>query len=59
VQEVTGIADNNYMLQELFYYDLKQQRFVQVEIKPHNAKLQRNGKEDVTPPPPSQSRYVL
>jgi len=59
VQEVTGIADNNYMLQELFYYDLKQQNFVQVEIKPHNAKLQRNGKNDVTPSPPSQSRYVL
>jgi pilus assembly protein CpaF len=41
VTEVTGLADNNYMMQELFYYDVEQQRFVALEIKPHNQKLQR------------------
>jgi pilus assembly protein CpaF len=58
VQEVTGIVDNNYMLQELFSYDLKQQRFMQLEIKPHNVKLQRSEKDEVKPVPPSRPRHV-
>lgn len=59
VQEVTGLADNNYMLQELFHYDLKQQHFVQLEIKPHNAKLQRHEPEEVVARPMNHPRYVL
>jgi pilus assembly protein CpaF len=41
VQEVTGMADNNYLLQELFYFDTAANKFVQQELKPHNPKLQR------------------
>ncbi|MGE0080162.1 MAG: CpaF family protein [Thiohalomonadaceae bacterium] len=60
VQEVTGIADNNYMLQELFRYDLTRQEFVQLELKPHNPKLQRllQG-EEAHAGPFAASRYVI
>jgi pilus assembly protein CpaF len=60
VQEVTGLADNNYMLQELFRYDLTHQEFVPTELKPHNPKLQRQLQSDDSQAGPFvASRYVI
>ena len=59
VQEVTGIADNNYMLQELFCYDFSRRDFVQMEVKPYSAKLQRLLQdEEAQSGPFATSRYV-
>lgn len=59
VQEVTGIADNNYMLQELFCYDFARHDFVQMEVKPYSAKLQRLLQEEEAQSGPfAASRYV-
>jgi len=59
VQEVTGIADNNYMLQELFCYDFSRRDFVQMEVKPYSAKLQRLLQDEGAQSGPfATSRYV-
>jgi len=41
INELTGMADGNYTMQELFYYDLLANRFVRRDIKPHSPKLER------------------
>jgi pilus assembly protein CpaF len=60
VQEVTGVADDNYLLQELFHYDAAAERFVQQDLKPHNPKLHRLPDADpaahINPTP---HRYVI
>ncbi|ADH85476.1 CpaF family protein [Desulfurivibrio alkaliphilus] len=49
VQEVTGVADQNYLLQELFHFDQKLRSFQQLAIKPHNRKLQQPEKKAAAP----------
>jgi hypothetical protein len=60
IHEVTGMADNNYLMQELFRYDPTRQEFMQTELKPHNPKLQRQLQaEESQTAPFVASRYVI
>ena len=60
IHEVTGMADNNYLMQELFRYDPTRQEFLPTELKPHNPKLQRQLQADESQTAPFvASRYVI
>lgn len=39
IQEITGVSDNTYMMQELFAYDYEKDQFVRHSIQPANDKL--------------------
>ncbi|WP_295718803.1 CpaF family protein [uncultured Halovibrio sp.] len=40
IQEITGVNDNTYMMQELFSYDQENDQFIRQSIQPSSHKLQ-------------------